>query len=494
MSRTARLTSGVLAGLLPVVWLPVSVDSFILPRTALTLTAAGILLWMGLMYGHGSLGHLRWPVVAVIAAALVATVFSIKPTLSLVGDYSRYESLPVRLAYVGLMCGAIWLASPGPFITGFLLGCGVTALEACYQAFTGALPRPDGNLGQPNLLGTLLAMALPLLVDRARRDWRWLPLALPMVVALGLSASRSGWLGAVLGLGISAVWWTPRRWQLYAAGATICVIAAGLGAILFSPLRQLNQDTGTARLGVWQDALHMIAARPVTGWGLDTTGLVFGKFQTADWQPGNRFDRAHTLPVDLMATQGVLGLAACTLLFATIWLRLWSRRPQAAGLAGALGAYLLCTLLNFDWAPVTAPLWFLAGCAWQQLVPDGSKARQERRKARMAAGALATVAGLALAVSAQAADVASYFGRADIAVRLDPLQPHYWSQLGGLDGLRRAAELSSSDTVTYIRLGDAEAAAGDRAAAIAAYRQALAIYPYDTTARQRLATNGQPPR
>jgi hypothetical protein len=227
----------------------------------------------------------------------------------------------------------------------------------------------------------------------------------------------------------------------------------------------------------------------VTGWGEDTTGLVFGHFQTGDWQPGNRFDRAHSLPLDLLATQGVLGLAACTWLFATIWHRLWQDRPAAAGLAGALGAYLACTMLNFDWAPITAPLWMLAGCAWARERGDVEVVGRTvlpHRRLRIAAGALATVVGLGIAVSAQAADIASYRGRNNLAVRLDPLQPHYWSALGGVDNLRRAAALGSTDTATYVHLGDAAAARGDRAAADADYRKALAIYPYDATARQRL--------
>ena len=488
-----------LAGLLPVVWVPVTVDSFILPRTALTLLGAGVLAGLGLIAGRRSVRPLRWPILAVAAAAALAAATSVAPALSLTGDYSRYESLPVRLAYLGLLYGAARLATAETLVTGYLLGCGVAALEAGYQALTGALSRPDGNLGQPNLLGALLAMALALIADRGWRAfhdpthrglvitpaWRWLALAPIFIAGLALSASRSGWLGAAAGAGAVALWRVPTRWRARAAVACTAVLVAGSLALLFTPLRHLNHDTGMARLGVWGDAVRLVAARPLTGWGEDATGLVFGRVQSGDWQPGNRFDRAHSLPLDLLVTQGVLGLLACTWLFATIWRRLW-QRPELAGIAGAMAAYLAWALLNFDWAPATAPLWLLAGCAWAQRgIPDTTQPRLAGHPRLLAAGILVAL-GLGASLPPQAADIAFYEGRNDLAVRLDPLQPMYWAALGGRAGLRRAAALGSTDTTTYIRLGDEERGAGSIAAARAAYRRALAIYPYDREAVQRL--------
>ena len=54
----------------------------------------------------------------------------------------------------------------------------------------------------------------------------------------------------------------------------------------------------------------MVLARPLTGWGEDSTGLVFGQFLTGDWSPGITFDRVHSGPLDIAATQGLVGLAA----------------------------------------------------------------------------------------------------------------------------------------------------------------------------------------
>jgi hypothetical protein len=159
-----------------------------------------------------------------------------------------------------------------------------------------------------------------------------------------------------------------------------------------------------------------------------------------------------------------------------------------ARFAGAAAAYFVWSLVNFDWAPATAAFWLLLGAGWPGQSSPLKTLPPPRRvggiRPLVAAGAL--VLGLIVSVPAQVADVLYYLGRADVATTLDPLQPTYWAARGDLAGLRRAAQLGDPNPSTYVALGDAEAAAGDQAAARAAYRRALERYPYDATARQRL--------
>ena len=125
-------------------------------------------------------------------------------------DKLLYGLTPMRLAYLGLLCGAAWLGQRQRVVNAFLAGCGLASLEAIAQALMGALPRADGNLGQPNLLGGLLAIALPLALGRVLgqqdeespsasipSDWRWLALAALLAAGLAASTSRSGWLAAL---------------------------------------------------------------------------------------------------------------------------------------------------------------------------------------------------------------------------------------------------------------------------------------------------------
>jgi hypothetical protein len=481
------------AGLLPVLFVPVAVDAFILPRAALALVGGSAVFAAGFLWGRHRLGRLGPPAAACAAAAILAGVFSVAPNLSLVGAYGRYESTPMRLAYIGLLCGAAWLGERRRTVDAFLLGCGIASLEAIGQALLGALPRADGNLGQPNLLGGLLAMAVPLAVYRAlargvqgspaRRpgNWRWLVLAGLLGSGLAVSSSRSGWLAALAGTAALGVLFVPARLRPPALIAGGLLLGAAALLLIFSPLRQLNQDTGTARLGVWGDSVRLVAARPLLGWGEDTLGLVYGRYQSRDWEPGDSFDRAHSLPLDLAAAQGLLGLATCIWLFGTWW---WAvpRRAELAGFGGAAAAYLAWALLNFDWAPVTAAFWLLAGAAWV----EGPERRAGATLWRSGGAAAALAAGLALALSAMVADLALYRGQPARAVAADPLQPRYRASAGGLQGLRAAARLNDPEPGAYTALGDAEAAAGHLQEARDAYWRALELYPFYPDARKKL--------
>jgi len=91
-------------------------------------------------------------------------------------------------------------------------------------------------------------------------------------------------------------------------------------------------------------------------------------------------------------------------------------------------------------------------------------------------------------------------GRADLAVRVDPFQSQYHralgetliaqgDQTGGVQELRLAGRLGTSDPGLFVELGDEELEQGDAAAARADYEMALAIDPFWQPALQRLASS-----
>jgi hypothetical protein len=445
-----------------------------------------------------------WAVLLCAVVAILAAALSTTPVLSLVGAYGRYESLPMRLSYLGLFWGTLQLGPPqgapdedlrrwrGRIEVCFLAGCGVAAAEAVVHALLQLQPRPDGNLGQPDLLGVLLAMALPLLAARLVRfdgaAWRWIPLAALLVTGLLLSSSRGAWLAALVGLG----WWACRSaWERSSrdaariAAGVLALLGGGVALFFSTPLRALNQDTGAARLGVWGDGLRMIAARPLLGWGEDATGLRFGAFVTADWEPGDRFDRLHSMPLDLLATQGVLGLLACSALFLLVWRGLLVS-PGSTPLAGALAAYLAWSLFDFDWVPATAPCWLLAGAALAGTYPLRESRSIFFRRTRGLLAAASVAVALLVALPPLGADVARYVGDVQLATRLDPLQAAYWAALQTPTGLGMAARLETTDPQVWVQLGDVTRERGHVAEARRDYEQALAIYPYDAEARARV--------
>jgi O-antigen ligase len=529
---------------LPTVFVPLAVDSFILPRASLVIAGACLGAGIALLAPGGpGLGRLKWPLLVAAGAALLAFAFSVSWPLSLAGSYTRYESLPVRLAYLGLLASAVWLlrdqASRRRTVAAFVIGTAIASLEAVAQSPCAQIPteplqallnhptacleaiqaahvdfRPDGNLGNANLLGALIAMSAPLAVARALHGGRfavgWWASVLVLAAGLVVSTSRSGALGAVAGCAALTLLSLRGRALALASVAGPIVVVAALVVILASPLRLLNADPGPTRLHLWPDAVRMIAERPLTGWGEDTTGLVFGRFLSADWSPGVTFDRAHSGPLDVAAMQGLLGLAGLGLVLLVGMRGVWSHRLVDG--VGALGAacvgYSAWVVFNFDWAPATGAFWLLAGTAWA-----GVRAAEREHDQPQAAGKSApappnvsvrSVAALVLALAAVwlaamplLADVWYFHGRTDLAIVADPWQARYHWVYGedlfhrglvaqGVAELRRSAQLGESEPGLYVELGDREKELGNPAQARRDYQRALEIDPYWAPARQRL--------
>jgi O-antigen ligase/polysaccharide polymerase Wzy-like membrane protein/tetratricopeptide repeat protein len=294
------------------------------------------------------------------------------------------------------------------------------------------------------------------------------------------------------------------------AAVALVVLAGALLAILFSPLRLLNGDPGPARLHLWPDAVRMIAARPLTGWGEDATGLEFGRFFSGNWSP--QVDRAHSGPLDIAATQGILGLVALAWVFFTWGRGVWRWRSSATvgPLAAACIGYSVWVLFNFDWAPATGVFWLLAGTAWSGVRALEAREGQAGERRPRAVG-LRSLGATALAVAVVwfgvmpvLADIWYSQNRPDLSVIVDPLQGKYHWALGqslvavgsptrGLNQMQLAAKLGESDPQLYIDTGDAERTLGRPAEARAAYLRALEIDPFNVTARRRLAGIGAPP-
>ncbi|GEM_PF-1332746 len=508
LERVGGWLGAAIALALPITFIPLISDSYILPRASIVI--AGACLGAGLAFlGSGSLGlgTLRLPLLTAAVAAVLAFAFSISWPLSLAGSYTRYESLPMRLAYLGLLASAVWLLRTQrqrDWVAGaFVFATSVACLKAWAQWYFHAPFRPDGDLGNANLLAALVAMGIPLAVSRALRvGWfsgAWAMSVVVMGVGLWTTTSRSGLLGALAGclvLGLLAV---PRRFVAPIAAAS-AVVMLGLLAFVRVYLNTLNSDPGELRLGLWRDGLNMVAARPVTGWGEDTTGLAFGHFLSQDYATLVTFDRIHSGPLDIAATQGVVGLAALGWVLVVLATGAWRRRftGNVAGLAAALAGYTVWVAFNFDWSPATGMFWLLAGTLWSgvraeqspphswggggeaaggaafpsPLAGEGGPAAKRpgrmgtfpsplageggpaaKRPGRMGTSiwqpALAVVLVLAavpLAVLPLLADSRYLHGRADLAVTADPLQAQYHWALGeGLfasgDPTRGLAEL-----------------------------------------------------
>ena len=521
LERPGSYLPAAIALAIPTVFIPNLNDEFILPRVSIVIVGACLGTGLAVLSPGGpGLGSLRLPLLAAVVAALLSFAFSVSWPLSLAGAYTRYESLPVRLSYLALLAVPVWLLrselSRTWVVAAFVLGTSIASLEALLQAAGGVNFRPDGNLGNANLLGALIAMALPLAVARGLRGdqflvaW-WLGAAV-MAGGLYVSTSRSGGLGALAGcLALVVFSFRRTRWVALSAAGAVAIVSAALWAIVFGPLGKLNNDPARSRLLLWPDALRMIGARPLTGWGEDATGLVFGRYISADWAPGVTYDRTHSGLLETAATQGVIGLAALGWVFVTVFRGIWRHRfaDSVAALGAACIGYTVWVAFNFDWAPATGAFWLLAGTAWSAVRAADTEleptppvtATHSAGGVRAVVALVPVLAGIWLGVMPVLAEAWSWQGRSGRAVAVDPLQAQYHWNLGfshitagdipgGVAELQRAADLGETEPQLYVDLGDAEMKLGDRAAARRAYQRALVIDPYYAPAQQRLAALG----
>ncbi len=353
---------------------------------------------------------LRLAPAPILGAALISTLCAVGPTWAWYGSPQRADGL-FSLAALAV---AFWLAwdalrqpgGPAALAESIALSSLPVLLVALWQSAGWLLPAPwsgDGfagrlfaTLGNPGFLSSYLTLALPLTLASAAMSWR--PAAWGRAISLGVLAlgqiaalygtrSRAGWLGALGALLLLALIVALRRhWRLAAGVAAVALLGIFVGV---APLMlETNADepgqgaewglaldptgSGRQRLAFWDSTLRYLSGgnvsvgRWLVGFGPDTAGLILPN-QVAyrvqangdRGEPAHAFDRAHTIILDGLLTQGVLGLAAWLALGGAVGAaglrRAGWRAPKrevgialAAGVAGSVGATFLAAALLGD--------------------------------------------------------------------------------------------------------------------------------------------------
>lgn len=216
--------------------------------------------------------------------------------------------------------------------------------------------RPFANLGQPNLLATLLVWGL-VAVWWAREHERIGPHGAVMAAAfllagVAMTQSRAGWLEVTLLAAFAS--WRPRSMRRTPSRAAVAGLALWFVAAVLvwpqlasvagmGPARALTDTVAASeRLDTWRMAFDAIAARPWQGWGWNqgTAAQLAVAGAQPSWQPLSPYK--HNVVLDLLVWNGVpIGLLA-TLGFAAWYVRAWRR---AASAAPALLLLALATLL-----------------------------------------------------------------------------------------------------------------------------------------------------
>lgn len=346
--------------------------------------------------GDRAIRVLRSPVV--IASLLFLAWQLISAYQATLKVHAAYEVLR-QLGAMLLFFGIAWGLPPA----GVRRMLPILALAAA----AGALPalvdpavvpgRPSGGAwGDPQLLGAVMAIFLPLLACLVRGEeklpWRLLYVgALTLVVmALILAASRSAWMGALAGLTAAAVlYWSygrRRAEEVSARTAAAPALAAVLAMAIFLSLWGLagqvagrvtaltapaGQLTVNWRSDLWQSAFLMMREKPIVGWGPGGFPVHQALFSVNS--PDQRSlllngtgleQNAHNTYLQMGAESGVLG----PILYIAVWCAfLWCgesalrRRPSLYWRCAIIGA--MAAVVAHLASAVGSPAWEYSACS-----------------------------------------------------------------------------------------------------------------------------------
>lgn len=362
------------------------------------LVAIIIAAWLGYrLYGGGRLPRtgLGLPIIAFLAAQLIATVLSSDPRRSLgntwlIAFYALVFYLLVDLLRHGWP--AELLVKSLLVVSGIVVALGLIEIGQWYAnwfAIGGwAYPFPPVTLrvraflGHGNFAAGFLNLLIPLALTRfvwTRARIPRLLLVLWLVAALVIvffSSSRGGWLGMATALATTFFllalvsfpkgslnrlrqWLSSRWWRVVPLGCGLALVIVGMTWLGFRQLQHPSHGPIlTARSNFWLTAWRAFQSSPLWGVGPFTYGTQFMKYHSVPpWSP---FAHAHNYLFNLAAETGLIGLASVGWLIVAI-LRALGQNWQQAGrehrllMAGCAGSLAGCAVHNLVDTILTMP-------------------------------------------------------------------------------------------------------------------------------------------
>jgi O-antigen ligase len=239
--------------------------------------------------------------------------------------------------------------------------------------------RVSGTLGHPNILGAYLAMVLPVaaavVVAPFARWLRWLAggAFAAGAVLLGLSQSRGGFLGFILGMGVLVALMygyqlVPRRILLRAAGLASIPLALQF-ALVVSRLTDIDNTAAVSRLPLISLSLTMIADHPLWGVGANNFAATLDQYLTVDFANA-WISTVHNRYLLVWAETGLVGLMAFLWFLASTLRRglsivrssIRSFSLVAAGVVGGVVAGMIHMVVDmYHQRPLIQLLWLFAG-------------------------------------------------------------------------------------------------------------------------------------
>jgi O-antigen ligase len=356
--------------------------------------------------GRWPVTPVAWPTLAWLIAFMLSAWFALDRTASLPRLTKACFPLLVplaathaRLPHRGRRALAVLLVSA---TLAALFGFGL------YVAKGAAWPaRAHGAVGHYMTFGgqLLLFVSLAAGVLALERTPRWrlgaLLAALAGSAALAATYTRSAWLGLAVSLATLLGLARP-RWLPMLAAAIVLALAlapASYRARAWSTFDP-HDPTNLERTYMWQGGLAMFRDHPLTGVGPQDLQPVYERYKPP--QATERAGHLHSVPVQIAASMGLVGLVAFVLLYGSLFVaagRGLRRMMPAGGLAAALRASVVAMLVGFlvaglfEWnfgdEELLYPLLTLVGMAWAARGWDDGKANGSATAATAGAAAAA---------------------------------------------------------------------------------------------------------
>ena len=401
---------------------PLTYDDVALPRFAVALVGA-VLVWLALAFmiarGNTFSWDVTWVALGLLGAWAVASAIASRSVVSWLGQSERLEGAATVILYAIVYGAGLQIGRSRRFVrrmsAAFALGAVVLSIQGLLQVakldrtnytvsgYSFYLGSAFASLGNPNFLGGVLVIALPIAIalglateTRGVRAAWWAASAL-ILVALYYTYSQGAWLAALVEVALAAgilMWRRARargddggsnRRALRVTLLMLLIVVVGTAAIVgvtnLATSRGLRlwganlKETSSGRVLLLQTTVAATMARPVFGFGPDNFLSafrlyrpdrfvdVFGKVNTSN--------NAHSWPLEYAAT---LGIPGALLLCVVLVLALLGGRPRiddaaetgpasALGIAIWIGAvgYVVQMMFNVAVLASTIPFWVLLG-------------------------------------------------------------------------------------------------------------------------------------
>ena len=379
-----------------------------------TLLAVAIFAFRAILFGVKlRISGLEWPLGILISLILLSTWSSVHTPTSLEGAFLRYDGFYSYLIYFALFFLTVQYLDEAErretFLKLFVFSAVIVSLYGVLQQL-GIEPTPWGYIafdtsrsfstfGNPVLLGAYLSLtffvALGLLSNSRQVGEKMTYAFAATVIALCavLTMSRALWAAIVVGLVIFAVLRAKDltisrvKWRV-AVGPVLLALAAVVPATLIVGVPVLSSrvasmaETGGSlgnRLSMWQSALAIIADRPFLGFGPDSIGLVFPRYEAAELAriaPAEIQTNVHNAFLQIAATTGVPALLLFILILAIFVFKALERMrrdgrpsPILVGLFAGTIAFVIQSATGITGIATSPYLWLgmgLLSASWSE--------------------------------------------------------------------------------------------------------------------------------